>query len=184
MAEKLFESFIKESDVSQELYNKYEAILPSGLLALWKEYGFGSFMDGYLKIINPEEYQSLVIDTYFRGNIAIPIFVTAFADVIAWEENRYLRMIKYKNGFFQGMAAGFGFFLEDLENGRFNEKFFDIDMYTEATRMWGNIEFNECFGFVPLLGLGGSQKVENLKKVKIKEHIEIISQLVGKIGAD
>ena len=87
IAEKLFESFIKESDVSQELYNKYEATLPSGLLDLWKKYGFGSFMDGYLKIINPEEYQSLIIDTYFRGNIAIPIFVTAFADVIAWEEN-------------------------------------------------------------------------------------------------
>ena len=166
MSEKLFNSFIKESDVSQELYNKYEATLPSGLLDLWKKYGFGSFMDGYLKIINPEEYKSLIIDTYFRGNIAIPIFVTAFADVIAWEENRYLRMIKYKNGFFQGMAAGFGFFLEDLENGRFNEKFFDIDMYTEATRMWGNIEFDECFGFVPLLGLGGSQKVENLKKLR------------------
>ena len=82
------------------------------------------------------------------------------------------------------MASGFGFFLEDLENGIFNKDFFDIDMYTEATRMWGNIEFNECFGFVPLLGLGGSQKVENLKKVKIKEHIEIISQLVGKIGMD
>ena len=41
MAEKLFNSFIKESDVSQELYNKYEAILPSGLLDLWKKYGFG-----------------------------------------------------------------------------------------------------------------------------------------------
>ena len=43
MSEKLFNSFIKESDVSQELYNKYEEILPSGLLALWKEYGFGKW---------------------------------------------------------------------------------------------------------------------------------------------
>ena len=30
--------------------------------------------------------------------------------------------------------------------------------------------------------LGGSEKVQNLKKVKIREHIELISQLVGKIG--
>ena len=35
---------------------------------------------------------------------------------------------------------------------------------------------------MPLLGLGGSEKVQNLKKVKIIEHIELISQLVGKIG--
>lgn len=37
------------------------------------------------------------------------------------------------------------------------------------------------FGYVPLLGLGGSEKVENKKKVKIKEHIELIMQMVGKI---
>ena len=37
-------------------------------------------------------------------------------------------------------------------------------------------------GDVPLLGLGGSEKIQNLKKVKIREYIELISQLVGKIG--
>lgn len=45
----------------------------------------------------------------------------------------------------------------------------------------GKLNFEECFGYVPLLRLGGSEKVENLKKVKIKEHIELITQMVGKI---
>ena len=134
MPEGLFENFIKEYDASYELCNKYDAILPSDLIALWKKYGFGSFMGGY------------------------------------------------KDGLFKGMASGFDFFLEDLQNEVFNEDYFDIFMYTEAIRTWGNIKFDECFGYVPLLGLGGSEKVQNLKKVKIKEHIEIISQLVGKIG--
>ena len=48
----------------------------------------------------------------------------------------------------------------------------------------GKLEYDECFGYVPLLGLGGSEKVDNLDKVKIREHIEIITQLVGKIGMD
>lgn len=72
-------------------------------------------------------------------------------------------------------------FLEDLELGIFNNKFFDIKKYNEAIIKLGKIELNECFGYFPLLGLGGSEKVENLKKVKIREHIEIITQLVGKI---
>ena len=182
MSESIFKSFIKESDVSQELYNKYNEILPSGLITLWRECGFGSFMEGNLKIINPEEYQSLLVDTYFRGSVSIPIFITAFGEVITWEENKYIRMIKYKNGLFKGMASGFDFFLEDLQNDIFNDDFFDISMYTEAIRTMGNIKVDECFGYVPLLGLGGSEKLENLKKVKIKEHIEIIAQLVGKIG--
>ena len=35
---------------------------------------------------------------------------------------------------------------------------------------------------MPLLGLGGSEMVDNLNKVKNREHIELITQLVGKIG--
>lgn len=182
MSERLFENFLKENDVSQQLCNKYETVLPGELIDLWRKYGFGSFMEGYLKIINPEEYQDLLIDTYFRGSVSVPMFITAFGDIIAWEENRYIRMIKYKNGLFKGMAAGFDFFLEDLQNEVFNKDFFDITMYTEAIHIWGNIKFDECFGYIPLLGLGGSEDVKNLKKVKIREHIELISQMVGKIG--
>jgi len=33
-----------------------------------------------------------------------------------------------------------------------------------------------------LLGLGGQKTVENIDKVKIKEHIYIISELAGNIG--
>ena len=45
-------------------------------------------------------------------------------------------------------------------------------MYIEAVQTWGNIKFGECFGYIPLLGLGGSEEVKHLKKVKIREHIE------------
>ena len=40
---------------------------------------------------------------------------------------------------------------------------------------------DECFGYTPLLGLGGSEKTENLEKVNPKVHIELIAQLVGRI---
>lgn len=63
----------------------------------------------------------------------------------------------------------------------FVEKYLEVDKYSKAVSKLGELEYDECFGYVPLLGLGGSEKVENLKKVKIKEHIELITQLVGKI---
>lgn len=182
MSERLFENYIKDSDVSRELCDKYKGIVPNDLIILWQRYGFGSFMGGYMKMINPEEYQELISETYFRGSVSVPMFVTAFGDVLIWESNRYIRMIKYKDGTFEGMAAGFDFFLEDLQNEVFNKDFFEISEYNEAVKMWGDIKFEECFGYVPLLGLGGNKRVQNLKKVKIREHIEIISQLVGKIG--
>lgn len=53
--------------------------------------------------------------------------------------------------------------------------------YTKAVVKYGLLGYDECFGYVPLLGMGGKERVENLQKVKIKEHIELITQMVGRI---
>ena len=178
----LFDSFEKERDAEHELCIKYSSILPQDLVNVWQEYGFGSLMDGYLKIINPDEYKPLLDDSYGLSSTAIPIFVTAFADLVTWEKGRYIRIIKYKDGTFDGIAAGFGYFWGDLADGAFDTRFFDMAQYREAVQRYGPLRFDECFGYVPLLGLGGSKKVNNLRKVKIKEYIELIVQSVGKVG--
>lgn len=60
-----------------------------------------------------------------------------------------------------------------------NESMFKNNLYNAAVEKHGGVEFEECFGYVPLLALGGSETVANLKKVKTKEHIEIITEMVG-----
>ena len=178
-----FDSFEKERNAEHELCIKYSSILPQDLVNVWQKYGFGSLMDGYLRIINPDEYKPLLDDSYGLSSTAIPIFVTAFADIVTWEKGRYIRIIKYKDGTFEGIAAGFNYFWGDLADGAFDASVFEIKQYKEAVRKWGLLQFDECFGYTPLLGLGGSRKVDNLRKVKIKEHIDLITQSVGKVGA-
>lgn len=51
----------------------------------------------------------------------------------------------------------------------------------EAVEKYGHLEYDECFGYVPLLALGGKESVDNLKKVKIHEHIVLITEIAGKI---
>lgn len=179
----LFDHFIKETGAAPELCTKYRAFLPSELVAAWEKYGFGSVLDGYLKMVNPEDYRALLRSTYALGGSAIPIFATAFADIITWERGRYIRIVKYKDGIFDGIASGFHFFWEDLESGVFDKKFFDRELYQAAVKQQGTLQFDECFGFVPLLGLGGSKTVSRLQKVKIKEHIALITQALGIVGA-
>ena len=60
MAKIFFEKYPEYKIVGKptvELIGKYENRLPQSLIEFWKEYGFGSFMDGYLKIVNPDDYQ-------------------------------------------------------------------------------------------------------------------------------
>ena len=54
-------------------------------------------------------------------------------------------------------------------------------LYDDAVSKYDPLEYDECFGYTPLLPLGGSEKVDNIKKVKIKPHIDLITQFVGRI---
>lgn len=176
--EKLFDEYQQFRDASIEEINNYEDKLPSELLDVWREYGFGQIFNGYIKIINPDEYKDIVKKSYFRGEEAIPIMVTAFGDIITWEDNRYIRMICFKDGIFKGLGAGFKFFFSNMLDEDFQKDFFELALYKLANEKIGKLDFDECYGFVPLLGLGGKKNVENLEIVKVKEHIEIITQML------
>ena len=133
----LFDRFEQDQGASRELCVQYNSILPPAQLNVWQKYGFGSLLDGYLKMINPEEYQALLHDSYVLSSTAIPIFVTAFADILTWEKGRYIRIIKYKEGLFGGIAAGFDFFWDDLADGVFDTAHFEIPTYEAAVKKWG-----------------------------------------------
>ena len=92
-----FDSFEKEWNAEHELCIKYSSILPQDLVNVWQEYGFGSLMDGYLRIINPDEYKPLLDDSYGLSSTAIPIFVTAFADIVTWSDRIYTTTVPIKN---------------------------------------------------------------------------------------
>lgn len=177
----MFKSFIKRYSVDASLIDYFKGRLPDELLDVWAEYGMGSLLDGYLKLINPIEYQPVLNESYGMSNAAIPILVTAFGDIITWEENRYIVLIRYKYGTYEEVSAGFEFFWEDIEDSYFQNKFFELNKYKDAVSAHGKPAYDECFGYVPLLALGGSEKTENLKIVKTREHLEIMLQLAGTI---
>lgn len=114
----------KGLDMKRELIQKYEKILPEELIKIWKDYGMSTLLKGYLKIINPEEYQELLNETYFRGTLSIPILTTAFGDVITLEEGHYISMVKYKNGSFIMLAKNFKRFIQNLTDDFFFGKIF------------------------------------------------------------
>ncbi len=174
--------FIEGEKIGKDLMDKYQSILPEKLLDIWREYGFGELLDGYLRIINPDDYQQLIKDTYFRGNISIPIFVTAFGDVITYEEGGYIGMVKYKHGSFNIISKGIPLFFAALSDNHYLAEYFQLPMYDSAVKLLGKPGYDECYGFVPLLGLGGKEDVANLKIVKTREHIALITKLLGNVG--
>ncbi|MGT2866996.1 GAD-like domain-containing protein [Streptococcus fryi] len=118
--------------MSPEVIEKYSSQVPEELVQIWKEYGVGTFLNDYLKIINPDDYKEFVEETYFRGKESIPVLVTAFGDVITWQQNEFLGQVKYKE-------SDFELFMEDIvsylfEDGEgFLEVIYVIDLQAPET---------------------------------------------------
>ena len=181
MLHKILDDFVVKEKVSDELIKKYETVLPEEIITLWKEKGFGVFYGGYLKVINPDEYISLVKESYFLGDASIPIMATAFGDILTWEQNQYVGILKYRYNDNDIVSYGFEFFYDIIEDEECAAEYFTVKQYNAAVKKYGELEYDECFGYVPLLALGGKESVDNLKKVKMKEHIELIYSMVGEI---
>ena len=175
----MLNDFVTSAKVDENGIRKYNGKIPAELMDIWKEYGFGSFFGGYLKVINPDDYMDIVKDSYFRGNVSIPILGTAFGDIITWEENQYTGIVRYRYNDFDFLSTRFDLFLKLLSDKGFLKCFFALEEYAQAVEKYGKLAYDECFGYVPLLALGGKEDVEHLKKVKMKEHIAVITQLTG-----
>lgn len=180
----MLENFVKVADMPKDVIEKYKNQVPAELVQIWQEDGLGTFLDGYLKVINPDDYLELLQDSYFRGEISIPIFTTAFGDIITWEKNEFLGIIKYKDGTFDIFLENLSLFIKFLPDKSFTDDYFDIPLYKKAVAKHGQLAYDECFGFVPLLALGGVKDVDHMDRVKALEHIYLMYQLTGGVMDD
>ncbi|WP_439443249.1 T6SS immunity protein Tdi1 domain-containing protein [Listeria aquatica] len=169
-----------DSKVPDDVINKYQDKVPNELIVLWRDLGFGSFLEGYLKIINPNDFEEILNESSERYNDAVVLFATGMGDLIIWSDG-YVRVLNYRYGKVKTILSSFEFFFQNIADLEFQSDELVWEPYLNAVEKWGRLSYDECFGYTPLLGLGGAEKVENLKKVKIREHILLITALMGPI---
>ncbi len=171
------------AQATPELLARYQNAVPPELLSIWEQIGFGTFCEGYLKIVQPDDYADLLADTYQLSSTpaAAPplvLFATAMGDLLIWERG-YLVLIDYRHQQTKVLSKGLDFFFQDLADEETLSEELRWEPYQAARTHLGEPAFDECFGYVPLLALGGPETVDHLQKVKLREHIYLISQFVG-----
>lgn len=168
---------------TEEVSNLFSGKLPSQIISFWNSYGFGVFMNGYLKLVNPSAFQAVFDEAYNNRDNEIVFGITALGDFLTWTGDA-IRAVYFKNGFDSIIESGDDmewFFDMDLADEGFLRDHLNDKNYLAAIERLGVPEYDECYGFVPLLGLGGPEKAEHLQKVKIREHLILITQMLGKI---
>ncbi|WP_282631027.1 GAD-like domain-containing protein [Empedobacter sedimenti] len=197
MSNKTFEernlnSYTKYSDVSLEIINKYKNVLPEYLIKIWETIGFGIYEEGFLQLVNPEEYEFVFdyIDKLLEPSIVFG--VTAFGDILLWEgnenwtispdEGNRVKIINIRKCYSRALNSLIGtlnVFFDDYF--KTHKDYFDSKPYLEIKDILPKLQYGQCYGYVPALSLGGKASNKNLQIVDTKAYIEIIGQSVGKI---
>jgi len=177
-----FPDYVIDSKPTAELVARYAPLVPPEILEVWQQYGFGSFREGYLKVVNPDDYADLLADTYqlTSGQAAPPVvlFATAMCDLLIWEDG-FLTRVDYRHGQTEVLGRNLNLFFKNHADDFNPRERLLWDPYPAARARLGEPAFDECFGYVPLLALGGPETVEHLQKVKLREHIALIAEFTG-----
>lgn len=186
-------SYQKISDVPKEMINKYKGILPEELIIIWETMGFGIYENGFIQIINPDEYDFVFnyVDKLLEPSIVWA--TTALGDILMWEGNQnrtisenegnrnVLINVRRCNSHVIGDMEFILDFIMGDEYGIINKDYFASKPYLDIKGKLPPLEYGQCYGYVPAIALGGSASIKNLKVVDAKSYIEIIGQAAGKI---
>lgn len=135
--------------------------------------------EGYLRHVTPEEGADLARIAGYQATGTIA-FATAFADLIVVEEQA-VRLVSPRRGTHRIIATDLERFLAYAASPEYRDgaDHLDAALYPEAVALLGVPERDQCFGFVPLLALGGAEDVEHLRRVRLREHLAVIAEIAG-----
>ncbi|WP_431803690.1 T6SS immunity protein Tdi1 domain-containing protein [Microbacterium sp. bgisy203] len=178
--------FVPHAPVPAEIIEEYRGRVPAELVEVWETYGYGTFAEGFLRIIDPKLYEAEVGDCIGKtqgDGVSIPIMTTGLGDLICWEPSlNGVVGIFYRYGSARGLGSMRSFFtLIRLDGVERLSDAFKWDMFPKAVEAHGPLAFDESFVYVPLLSLGGAEKVENLHKRDTIASIQVAVDLQGLI---
>lgn len=185
------DSYIKISDVPQELIAKYKDIVPQELIYIWQTMGFGIFEDGFLQLVNPDEYEFVFHYVDKMLEPAIIFGITALGEPIAWEggENWTVAPDEGNRCYRIDIRSCDRLVIDNIEGvlnifieyGIEDKDYFNSKEYVKVKNKLPKLKYGECYGYVPALVLGGKKSLENMQIVDAKAYITVIGEATGKI---
>uniref|UniRef100_UPI0028E8AE3D GAD-like domain-containing protein n=1 Tax=Microbacterium aurum TaxID=36805 RepID=UPI0028E8AE3D len=176
--------FVPHAPVPREIVDEYRGRVPDELIEVWENYGYGTFGEGFLRIIDPKLYEAEVGDCIGKtqgDGIAIPVMTTGLGDLITWEPSVGFIAIMYRLGDTQALGRTFEGLILFLEDEILLEDL-KAEIFPEAVAAHGELPYDQSFIFVPLLSMGGKAKVDNLHKRDTIASIQVAVDLQGIIG--
>jgi hypothetical protein len=159
-----------------ELVAEFRPTLPEALIEEWTTCGWCGFGDGLIWFEDPRLFGDFLAQRGLDGSHTV-FARTAFADLFSVSDGVVYAFMTHYNEM-NVVSDDFDLFGGlILPKEKFLRDFARLPLFKRALAKLGPLNHDECYGFVPALALGGEVRLENLKKVKLLQYLEILSQL-------
>lgn len=163
---------------SDETITAYKELLPVELLDLWRETGWCSYHKGLLWVVNPLQFEGIIEDWVdFESSRPLVFLRTAFAHLYLWHEG-YVYSLDVQRGSLSQVTKYIREIFTFLCDPELQDKILRMKLHEKALERLGPPDRDECYAFEPALVLGGSGTLDTIRRVKIREHLGLLAQMV------
>jgi hypothetical protein len=163
-----------------ETVEKYAHGVPEELLQYWREVGWCAYARGLVWLMNPDDLVDVLDDWLGPDHGAIPFCRSAFGNIFVWHQGEVKSLATQSGRINTVMSRIDVFFNGVLLDERYLDGMFHKKLFRQALKKLGPLEYDECYAFEPVLALGGSGELDTVRKVKMREYLGILAQLVAK----
>ena len=157
---------------------QYENVLPAELLDQWRETGWCSYGKGLLWLTDPKQFDDVLDDWVEIVPEKGTVFLrSAFAHLYMWRDG-YVYSLDVQQGSLSQVTKNVARMFTLLCEPDVQEKMLRKSLFDEVLPRLGPPARDECYAFEPALALGGPGTADTVQRVKIREHLAILSQLV------
>lgn len=165
--------------IATAVQEKYASLVPGFLLDIWENSGICSFGNGFIWTVNPDDYTDILPKLGEQYKNAVAVLRTGLGTVFFKQGDEYL----FFDPVYLDVSSLQNVPLEIIMNYTIGDKrpaneLFYQKLYEKALKRLGPPAFDECFAFVPAIALGGEMNEENLQKMKLREQLILLTQLI------
>lgn len=180
-SERLKDAFGDKSNCSQMPEGKIIKLsqnFSEDFISLWRDDGLCGYGNGMFWIIDPDEITPILPPNDLLPDGFFAFGRDSFANMFLLVGDEIYRLdVHYGNLNHIAISTEY-FFNVKIYDEDFKEKFLEKELFKIAGQKLGDLEADECYTYKLALALGGSDDVENLTKVKFKERLALLTQLI------
>jgi len=153
--------------------------VPKGLDTLWHEQGWAGYRGGFYWTTDPADFNDVIRNWRRIPKDAMTIGRDAFANLYILEGEEVWQLNVHQDEHAMVSPTLDMFYLACVAKESFRTGYMWDELFQKALKAEGALAEDECYGFFPALALGGSGDAESLRRVKLFEHLSMLSQLHG-----